>query len=127
MSDANPFVATYNEHADAEVAYSRSFTHLDEVGAPVANTGMTAVMAIRRAYNTEPAASTGDSTITCTVGGANGVVTASITEANMKACFPEAQYTVMEYVYDIVLRTAGEATFKLITGTFTVHPTASET
>lgn len=124
---SNPYVAQYHEHADWGVGYSRTFQHLDEDGVAISNVGSTAVCSIRQDYATDPVLSTAASQITVVLGGSDGKVTISVTEALMKSAVPTGQYADWDGVFDIVLESSGQAYFKLIEGSFTIHPTASET
>lgn len=118
MQDGNPFVATFEEHADFGVAYGRTFTYLDEDGAPIDVDAYTADLTIRQDYSTD---------VLLTLSGvtdADGEVHFSATGAQMEF-LASARYTPASCVYDVVLLTAGAPAIKLVRGGFTLHPTVA--
>lgn len=116
MSDGNPFVAEFNEHADWGVGYTRTFQYLDDAGDPIDIDAYTATLSVRQDYSTDVLLTL--SGVTDADGEAHFTATGSEMEFE-----PTAQYAQFTGVYDVILTLAGNPTVKLVRGSFSVHPT----
>lgn len=118
MSDGNPFVAFFNEHADFGVQYGRTFSYLDSAGTPIDMSAWVGHLTIRLNYDTPILL-----TLTAT-GLVGGTVAFSATGTQMKF-LADAQFSETACVYDVVMFNGSSPVLKLVRGSFTLHPTAT--
>lgn len=118
MSDGNPFVAFFNEHADFGVAYGRTFEYLDDMGAAIDTSAMVGHLTIRYDYSTPVL-------LALTAPGHVDSHVAFTAAGTQMEFAPEAESASVQCVYDVVLYASGLSVVKLVRGSFTLHPTSA--